>query len=361
MKTGERTPTLLLLLALTVMLVLVQRIKTCNAPSDQAKPTWRNAVRGDRPSGSWLGQGRSEVMAQHGIVATSQPLAAQAGLRVLMAGGNAIDAAVATAATLNLVEPMSVGIGGDLFAIIYIAKENKLYQLNAGGMAPTGATLAYYNSLGYFNDPTNWGFGSGMPTAGILSAPVPSAAWGWDDAVKRFGRLSLLEDLTPAIEYAEHGFPISEIIGNGWHLPNAINCTAGGGCTQPDPDSVNTWYINRHPPKPGDIFKNPDLAHTFRLFGEHGREVFYKGEIAEAIMRKSKALGGTMTRDDLEGFYGEWVNPPTTNYHGYDVYETMAPSQAWNTLEVLNILEQCVPKWIPGKTLADLGPTNPQY
>ena len=343
-------------------------VQYCNAT--QPPPSWCSAVRGDRQSGGWLAQGRSEVMARNGIVATSQPLAAQAGLRILMAGGNAIDAAVGMAAVLNLVEPMMVGIGGDLFAIIYSAKDKKVYQLNAGGMAPTGATVAYYNSLGYFWDPNNWGFGSGMPSGGILSAPVPSAAWGWDEAIRKFGNLSLKEVLQPAIEYAEKGFPISEIIGNGavgWNMPNALDCHPRDAthtspyCNQKDPDSIAAWYINGQRPKAGQIFKNPDLARTFRLFGDYGRDVFYKGEIAHAIVAKSKQLGGTMTLQDLRNYYGEWVEAPHTNYHGYEVYETMAPSQAWNTLEILNILEVCVPKWTGGKSLADLGPANPQY
>jgi gamma-glutamyltranspeptidase/glutathione hydrolase len=300
-------------------------------------------------------------MARNGIVATSQPLAAQAGLRILMAGGNAIDAAVAAAAVLNLVEPMSVGVGGDLFAIIYIAKEKKLYQLNAGGMAPTGATVARYNSLGYFYDPRNWGYGSGMPVYGILSAPVPSAAWGWEEALKKFGTMTFKEVLQPAIDYAEEGFPVSEVIGDIWRLPNAVDCSPKVGCARPDPDSVKTWYVNGKPPKPGDIFRNRDLARTFRLLQQHGRDVFYKGEIAQAIVAKSRALGGTMTMEDLAGYYGEWVNPPTTSYHGYDVYETMAPSQAWNTLEIMNILEVCVPVWAQGRSLADLGPQDPRY
>jgi len=332
-------------------------VKLC---SQSSPPPWCKAARGDRPSG-WLVQGRSEVMSRLGIVATSQPLAAQAGLRILMAGGNAIDAAVATAAVLNLVEPMSVGIGGDLFAIFYIAKEKKLYQLNAGGMMPSGATVQRYNSLGYAYDPKNWGYGSGLPVYGILSAPVPSAAWGWDEALRKFGTMTFKEVLQPAIDYAENGFPISEVIGNNWRLPNAVNCSPKAGCTQPDPDSVKTWYPNGQPPNPGDIFRNRDLARTFRLLQEQGRDVFYKGEIAQAIVAKSSALGGTMTIEDLANYYGEWVTPPMTNYHGYDVYETMAPSQAWSTLEVLNILEACVPQWTAGKSLADLGPSDPQY
>ena len=145
-------------------------VKLC---SQSSPPPWCQAAPGDRPSG-WLAQGRSEVMSRLGIVATSQPLAAQAGLRILMAGGNAIDAAVATAAVLNLVEPMSVGIGGDLFAIFYIAKEKKLYQLNAGGMMPSGATVQRYNSLGYAYDPKNWGYGSGCRCTGSSRHPCPA-------------------------------------------------------------------------------------------------------------------------------------------------------------------------------------------
>ncbi len=332
-------------------------VKPCEGSSP---PLWCKAARGDRPGG-WLAQGRSEVMARHGVVSASQALAAQAGLRILMAGGNAIDAAVATAAALNVVEPMMVGVGGDLFAIFYIAKEKKVYQLNAGGMMPTGATIQRYNGLGYAYDPKNWGYGSGMPVYGILSAPVPSAAWGWDEALRKFGTMTFKEVLQPAVDYAQNGFPVSEVIADSWHLPNAVDCSPQAGCTRPDPDSVDTWYRNGQPPKAGDIFRNRDLARTFRLLQQGGRDAFYKGEIASAIVAKSAALGGTMTLEDLANYYGEWVTPPSTTYHGYDIYETMAPSQAWNTLEILNILEVCVPTWIPGKTLADLGPANPQY
>jgi len=353
-------PCVVLLAALVLMPLACFGDSPGKPCAEGVQASWCKAVRGDRPAG-WPAQGRSEVMARNGIVATSHPLAAQAGLRILMAGGNAIDAAVAAAAVLSLVEPMSVGVGGDLFAIFYIAKENKLYQLNAGGMAPTGATVARYNSLGYFYDPKNWGYGSGMPIHGILAAPVPSAAWGWEEALRKFGTMTFKEVLQPAIDYAEEGFPVSEVIGDIWRLPNAVDCARKGGCEKPDPDSVKTWYINGKPPKPGETFRNPDLARTFRLLQQHGRDVFYKGEIAHAIVAKSRALGGTMTMEDLAGYYGEWVNPPTTNYHGYDVYETMAPSQAWSTLEILNILEVCVPVWAQGRPLSDLGPQDPRY
>jgi len=299
-------------------------------------------------------------MAQHGVVTTSQPLAAQAGLQILRRGGNAVDAAVATAAVLNLVEPMNVGIAGDLFAFIYIASENRLHVLNASGKAPTGATLDHYNSLGFFWDPKNWGPGSGMPGAGIFSVTVPGAAWGWDEVVRRYGNLSLWEVMQPAINYAENGFPVSERISNDWNIPNALP-SGYPCCTERDPDSVATWYIKGHKPAVGQIFKNPDLARTFRLFAERGRDAFYRGEVAQAIVAKSARLGGTMTMADLRNYTGEWVEPVQTNYHGFDVFELPPPSQAWNTTEILNILELCVGGWTNGKSLAELGPTNPEY
>jgi gamma-glutamyltranspeptidase/glutathione hydrolase len=158
------------------------------------QPPFCNAVRGDRAEG-WPAQSRSEVMAQHGMVATSQPLAAQAGLRILMQGGNAIDAAVATAAVLSLVEPMSVGLASDLFTLIYIAREHKLYVLNSSGTAPTGATVERFNKLGYRWNPSNWGPTSGMPAFGILTVTVPGTVWGWEAVLKRFGKLTFKEVL----------------------------------------------------------------------------------------------------------------------------------------------------------------------
>lgn len=330
-------------------------VQSCNAAP---QPPFCSAVRGDRSEG-WLPQTRSEVMAQHGVVTTSQPLAAQAGLEILKQGGNAVDAAVATASMLNLVEPMNVGMGGDLFAIIYIAKENQIHVLNASGKAPTGATLARYNALGYSFDPANFGPGSGMPGGGILTVTVPGAAWGWDEVVRKYGRLSLKEDLEQAAEYAENGYPVSERISHDWRLPNALPLVKC--CTALDPDSVNAWYINGVPPANGQTFKNPDLARSFRLLQQFGRDVFYKGEIAQAIVRKSTALGGTMTMADLANYSGEWVAAAQTTYHGFQIFELPPPSQAWNVDEMLNILEACVPVWVPGQTLASLGPANPEF
>jgi gamma-glutamyltranspeptidase/glutathione hydrolase len=321
-------------------------------------PAFCGAVRGVRAQG-WPAQTRSEVMAQHGLVVTSQPLAAQAGLQVLMRGGNAIDAAVATAAVLNVVEPMMVGVGGDLFAVIYIAKEKKIYVLNASGTAPSGATLARFNTLGYRWDAKNWGPTSGMPVSGILPVTVPGAVWGWQAALKRFGTLTFKEVLVPAVEYAEQGYPVSERIAHDWEMPNALplhKC-----CTEPDPDSIKTWYVNGLPPRAGQIFKNTNLARTFRLLQAKGADGFYKGEVAAAIVAKSRKLGGTMTLKDLGNYQGEWVEPARTQYRGFEILELPPPSQAWATNEILNILEACVPQWAPGATLASLGPANPQY
>jgi gamma-glutamyltranspeptidase / glutathione hydrolase len=330
-----------------------------NASCDSTpEPAFCSAVRGARAEG-WPLQSRSEVMAQHGMVVTSQPLAAQAGLQILKQGGNAIDAAVATAGVLNIVEPMMVGVGGDLFAVIYIAKDNKTYVLNASGMAPTGATVKRFNELGYHWDPKNWGPASGMPGYGILDVTVPGAVWGWQEVLRRFGKMTFKQVLEPAAQYAQVGFPVSERIANDWELPNALPLK--GCCTALDPDSVNTWYVNGKPPKAGQIFRNADLARTYRLLQEQGADAFYKGEIAKAIVAKSNALGGTMTLEDLAQYHGEWVEAARTKYHDYDILELPPPAQAWAANEILNILQACVPTWVPGRTLASLGPANPVY
>jgi len=331
------------------------KMQTCESTP---LPAFCSAVRGVRTEG-WPAQSRSEVMAQHGMVVSSQPLAAQAGLQILRHGGNAIDAAVATAAMLNVTEPMMVGMGGDLFALIYSAKEHKVFVLNASGMAPTGATIERFNKLGYTWNPKNWGPGSGMPAGGILPVTVPGAVWGWQAVLKRFGKLTFKEVLEPAAEYAQGGYPISERIAHDWRLPNALPLQAC--CTSPDPDSVKTWYVNGLQPQPGQIFRNPDLARTLRLLQSKGADAFYKGEIAQAIVAKSRALGGTMTLEDLAAYKGEWVEPARTQYHGYDILELPPPAQSWAAEEILNILQACVPVWSTGQTLASLGPANPMY
>jgi gamma-glutamyltranspeptidase/glutathione hydrolase len=335
-----------------------QAVPAMQACESIPQPAFCHAVRGVRAQG-WPAQTRSEVMAQHGMVVASQPLAAQVGLQILKQGGNAIDAAVAAAAMLNVTEPMMVGVGGDLFAVIYIAKERKIYVLNASGTAPTGATVERFNKLGYTWNSKNWGPGSGMPPHGILTVTVPGAVWGWQSALKRFGRLTFKEVLEPAATYAQNGFPVSERIAHDWIMPDALPLQAC--CTAPDPDSIKTWYLNGAPPQPGQIFKNPELARTLRLLERQGADAFYKGEIAKAIVAKSQALGGSMTLEDLAGYQGEWVEPASTQYRGYEVLELPPPSQAWATNEILNILQVCMPQWSPGQTLSSLGPASPDY
>lgn len=346
--------------ALGAALVAQSPVQSCNA---SPTPAWCTAVPGDRSQG-WLRQRRSEVMARNGIVTTSQPLAAQVGLDILKRGGNAIDAAVATAATLSVIEPMNVGPGGDLFLIVYIARENRLYALNASGKAASGQTVARMNGLGYRWDPKDWGPGSGMPSRGILTVTVPGAVWGWQEVLSRFGTMTFKETLQPAIDYAEQGFPVSERIAFDWTLPRAVGPVANDPrrcCTVQDQDAVNTWYVNGQKPAAGQIVRNPGLARTFRLLQQQGRDVFYRGEIARALVAKSTSLGGSMTLEDLAAYTGEWVTPAATSYHGYDVFTLPPPAQTWATDEILNILEVCVPVWSPGQTLAMLGPASAKY
>jgi len=335
-------------------------VQSCDAAP---RPSWCSAVAGDRAEG-WLAQRRSEVMARNAMVASSQPLAVEAGLDVLRRGGNAIDAAVTTAAMLSVVEPMNVGPGGDLFAIVYIAAENKLYALDASGKAPSGQTLAHMNAAGYTWNSMDWGPGSGMPSRGILTVTVPGSVWGWEEVLRRFGTMTFKETLQPAIDYAEQGFPISERIASDWVLPRAVSRNASdprGCCAVIDQDSVATWYIDGRPPYASRIHRNPNLAKLFRILQARGRAGFYEGEVAAAIVSKSKSLGGTMTMNDLATYSGEWVDVARTNYHGYDVSTLPPPAQTWATDEMLNILESCVPVWAPGQTLATLGPASPRY
>ena len=317
------------------------------------------AVAGGRTEG-WAAQSRAEVIARNGMVTSSQPLATQAGLAILRKGGNAVDAAVATAAVLGVVEPFSTGIASDLFMIVWVAKEKKLYALNAAGTAPTGATPARYAELDYGRDPKNWTLGSGMPPAGILTVTVPGAVWGWDAALKRFGSMGFADVLTDAEYYARDGFPVSPRIADDWTpLPRALPLKAC--CTDHDPDTLAVWTPGGKGPKVGEMFRNPGLARAFALLRKDGPSAFYTGDIGRAIIAKSQALGGTMTAADLAGYAGRWVDLVQTRYQGHDIFELPPPSQSWGALEMLNILEACVPVWSPGQTLASLGPRSPRY
>ena len=329
-----------------------QAAETCPQPACAAVP-------GSRIEG-WQAQSRAEVMARRGIVTSSQPLATEAGLAILRRGGNAVDAAVATAAVLGVVEPYSTGIASDLFMIVWSAKDRKLFALNAAGTAPTGATPAHFAELGYGKDPNNWALGSGMPPGGILTVTVPGAVWGWDAALKRFGTMGFADVLADAEYYAAQGFPVSPRIAHDWpNFPAALPLK--GCCTDRDPDTLAVWMPGGKAPQAGAMFRNPGLARAFAQLRQQGARAFYRGDIARAILAKSQALGGTMTAADLAGYQGRWVDLLHTRYQGHDIYELPPPSQSWGALEMLNILEACVPVWSPGQTLASLGPRSPRF
>jgi gamma-glutamyltranspeptidase / glutathione hydrolase len=299
-----------------------------------ADPKPRSAAGYDRPAAN-PGQSRSVVIARNGVVATSQPLASQAGLEILKSGGNAVDAAIAANAVIGLTEPMSCGIGGDLFVIYWDAKQKKLFGLNASGRSPWGLTREKVVELGH----------SELPTYGPLSWSVPGCVDGWDELRKRFGTRGFAELLKPAIDYADNGFPVSEIIAHGWR----------GSVKQLSewPDSVKTYLIDGRAPETGEIFKNPNLARSYRLIAAEGRDAFYKGEIARQIVEFSERNGGHFSLRDLAEHRSDWIEPVSTNYRGYDVWELPPNGQGIAALEMLNILE--------AYDLKSMGPTSPDY
>lgn len=278
---------------------------------------------------------RSAVMSNRGIVATSQPLAAQAGVSMLLNGGNAIDAAIATAAALNVVEPMSTGIGGDAFALIYLRKSNELKVLNASGWAPYAASLETLRNLGYQE----------MPQTGIHTVTIPGALDGWCSLLDNYGTMNLAQVLAPATDLAEHGFPVTEIISHTWKM-NSAKLSSGTGTS-------HTYMMAGRTPEPGEIFLQRDLANTFKKIAKQGRDVFYQGDIAEAIVACSHENGGAITLSDLSDYTSSWVMPISVNYHGYDIYECPPNSQGLVVLIALNILE--------GYDIQSLGHNSPGY
>jgi len=299
-----------------------------------------SAYRGDRADG-WLGQTRSQVVVRHGIVATSHPLAADVGLDILKHGGNAFDAAVATAAALNVVEPQSAGMGGDVLVLAWSAKERRLIALNGIGRAPSGLTPAAYAARGFQT----------VPATGIWSATVPGAVDAWDALLKRYGTMTFKQLLEPAAVLAEDGVPISERWRHDWD--------DGVDRLKADPDSAKTYLVDGQPPALYSVFRNPDLAKAFRVLETGGRDALYTGEIARAIVAKSAALGAPITIQDLASTHAEWVQPISTTYRGYDVYELPPSTQGFAVLEMLNIAEACAPKL--GVDLKVLGQTSPAY
>jgi gamma-glutamyltranspeptidase/glutathione hydrolase len=267
------------------------------------------------------GQARSMVISKNGIVAAESPLAAQAGVRILESGGNAVDAAIATNAMMGVVEPMMNGIGGDLFAIVYDAKADKLYGLNASGWAPKGLTIEFLQKQGLRE----------MPQAGINSVTVPGMVDGWQKLADKFGRKKLAEDLSAAIATARTGFPVPEMDAAYWNASVEL--------LRSNEAASKVYLPGDRAPKVGEIFKNEDVAWSLQQIAEHGRDAFYKGEIARKILAAEKMHGGAMVEEDLSKYSAEWVEPISTTYRDWTVYELPPNGQGLAALEMLNILE----------------------
>ncbi|MEE4285252.1 MAG: gamma-glutamyltransferase [Mariniphaga sp.] len=278
---------------------------------------------------------RSEVIAQNGMACTSQPLATQVALDILKSGGNAIDAAIAANAMLGLVEPTGNGIGGDLFAIVWDAKTQKLYGLNASGRSPYELTIEYFKENGYEK----------IPSHGPLSVSVPGCVDGWFELHKKFGQLPMQDILSPAIDYARNGFPVSELIAHYWQSNSRI--------LQKYPGFKEIFMPGGKAPAKGEIFKNPFLANTLEQIANEGRDVFYKGEMAQKMVDYLREQGGFFTLKDFEDHTSEWIEPVSANYRGYDVWELPPNGQGIAALQMLNILENY--------DLGNMGFGSPEY
>ena len=299
------------------------------------------AVPGSRAQG-FAGQGRSEVIARHGIVATSDPLAAQAGLEILRQGGNAIDAAVATAAVLDVTSQNDTGLAGDLFALVWSAADRRLYALNSAGWAPAGW------SPGYFTEELGL---ERVPGRGVNAATVPGAVAGYQALLERFGTMGFRQTLERAARIAEEGWGQSE--------RRHVDLQGQRDKLLEDADSARVFLRGGEAPPLYSIIRNPGLADALRLLQDEGANAFYQGSIADAIVAKVQAGGGVMDHADLAEFEPEWVEPIATSYHGYEVHQLPPPGQGWAALEMLNILEMCAP--VHGLNLATLGPSSPDY
>jgi len=288
---------------------------------------------GDKPA---IGGGRtrSAVRAMNGMVAASQPLASAAGLRILQQGGNAVDAAVAAAAVLCVVEPMMVSPGGDLFALVWDAKKKELKALNASGRSPKAISIDELKKRGFTK----------TPQEGIHAVTVPGAVDGWAKLLERYGTMKLAQVLQPAIEYAERGFPVTDVIAADWD--NALQHKANA-------DFAATFLPNGRTLEPGEIFTNKNLAETLKKIAAGGRDVFYKGEIARKIVKFAQAKGGLHTAEDFASHTSNWLDPISTTYRGYTVYELPPNNQGLAVLEMLNILE--------GYDVKSLGHNSAEY
>lgn len=264
---------------------------------------------------------RSEVIAPHGMVATSHPLATQIGLDILKGGGSAVDAAIAANAALGLMEPTGCGIGGDLFAIVWDAKSQQLHGYNGSGRSPRGLSLAWFQQQGY----------ESIPPHGPLPVSVPGAVDGWFALHQRFGRKPMAELLAPAIDYARQGYPVTELISYYWRRSVPV--------LERWPGFSEQFTRDGEGPRTGQLWRNPNLARTLETIGRDGRDAFYKGAIARAIANYMQANGGFLSYEDLAAHQGEWVKPVAVNYRGYDVWELPPNGQGIAALQILNILE----------------------
>jgi gamma-glutamyltranspeptidase / glutathione hydrolase len=278
-------------------------------------------IAGESMHGQDRSQARSMVISRGGIVAAESPLAAEAGVRILENGGNAVDAAIATNAMMGVVSPMMNGMGGDLFAIVYDAKADKLYGLNASGWAPTGLTIESLRKAGLRE----------MPQTGAQTITVPGAVDGWQKLADKFGRKKLGEDLKAAIETAQNGFPVTEWVAAYW--AGEVDYLRG------DDAAAKLYLPKDRAPKAGEIFQNADLAWSLQQVAARGRDGFYKGEVATKILDAMKRHGGTMTAQDLTEYSAEWVEPISTTYREWTVYELPPNGQGLAALEMLNIME----------------------
>ena len=294
--------------------------------------------RGDRYSGQpWAS--RSPVLAQHGMAATEQPLASLAAVEILKKGGSAVDAAIAANAVLGLTQPVLNGIGGDAFAIVWDPKTHKLYGYNGSGPSAKGRDLAKlqaevkaaYQKAGLPYKPH-------IPAVGSLPISVPGTVDTWFALHEKFGKLPMAEDLAPAIALANNGFPVTQLVAEYWK-GNFESFDKNAKLIEELDNARKTYLIDGHAPAEGEVFRNPDLAHTLTLLAQGGRDAFYKGAIAHTIDAYFKRIGGDLRYTDFANFHGEWVTPQSVDYHGYDVYELPPNGQGFATLEMLNILK----------------------
>jgi gamma-glutamyltranspeptidase/glutathione hydrolase len=312
---------------LVLLVVAMQVLGAQKNVSERPRP-------GDRPAGNPQST-RSVVMGRHGMIATSQPLASAAGLKVLQDGGNAIDAAVAAAAVLAVVEPTMTGIGGDLFAIVYDARTKRLRGLNASGRSGYASTPEGFSERGL----------PAVPGNGVHSVTVPGVVDGWTTLLSAYGTVPLSRLLTPAIDYAKNGYAVPEIISDDWQ--------ASEGKLSADPAAARTFLPGGHAPRPGEIFANPNLAATLQQIASGGRDEFYKGRVAAAIVADLKRRQSFLDARDFAEHKSDWVEPISVNYRGYDVYEMPPNTQGFLVLEMLNILE--------GFDIKSLGHNSPEY